>query len=85
MTVLNKFKGISFCLAVLFITSCQPQLPPDAQVIIDRIKKQLSAYNKKHTKQPINISIGVSTANQGDSLKDHLKLAEKRMWQEKSK
>ena len=33
MTMLNKFKGISFCLAVLLITSCQPQLPPDVPVV----------------------------------------------------
>ena len=55
-----------------------------AQVVIGRIEKQINAYNKKHTKQPVNISIGVSTVKQGDSLKGHLKLAEKLMWQEKS-
>ncbi len=57
--------------------------PSTAQVVIGRIQKQLTAYNKKHTKRPIHISIGVSTAKQGDSLKAHLKLAEKLMWQEK--
>jgi len=56
-----------------------------AQGVIGRIEKQVNTYNKKHTRQPIRISIGVSTANQGDFLKDHLKLAEKRMWQEISK
>jgi hypothetical protein len=32
---------------------------------------------------PISLSMGVSTANQGDSLKDHLKLAGEHLQQEK--
>lgn len=37
--------------------------------IIKRIKGQISTYNRKHSDLPINISMGVSTANQGESLK----------------
>lgn len=33
MTKKNNFKGISFCLAVLLMSSCQPQLPPDVPII----------------------------------------------------
>jgi len=33
MTFLKKFKCISFCLAALLISSCQPQLPPDVPTI----------------------------------------------------
>jgi len=75
--IISRYGGDEF--AVLL-----PSVDPStAQVVIGRIEKQLSAYNKKHTKQPINISIGVSTAKQGDSLKTHLKRAEKMMWQKK--
>jgi len=77
--ILSRFGGDEFSVILPNVD------PTTAQVVIGRIEKQLSAYNKKHAKQPINISIGVSTANQGDSLKDHLKLAEKLMWQEISK
>jgi len=33
MANLNKFKEISFCLAVFLLSSCQPQLPPDEPII----------------------------------------------------
>ena len=42
---------------------------------IGRIRKQIDDYNKKHTDLPMRIHMGVSTANKGDSLKAHLKLA----------
>ena len=58
---------------------------PIVKKIIQRIKKQISAYNKKHMDLPINISMGVSTANQGESLIVHLKNADKLMYQEKQK
>jgi len=77
--ILSRYGGDEFAVILPNVD------PTTAQVVIGRIEKQLSAYNKKHAKQPINISIGVSTANQGDSLKNHLKLAEKLMWQEISK
>jgi len=77
--IISRYGGDEF--AVLL-----PSVDPStAQIVIGRIEKQINAYNKKHTQQPINISIGVSTANQGDSLKAHLKLAEKLMRREKSK
>jgi diguanylate cyclase (GGDEF)-like protein len=58
---------------------------PIAKKIVKRIKKQVGAYNRKHMDLPINISMGVSTANQGESLKGHLKNADKLMYQEKQK
>ena len=33
MANLHKFKEISFCLAVLLLSSCQPQLPPDEPIV----------------------------------------------------
>ena len=54
-----------------------------AKKAVDRIKAQITAYNKKHTELPISMSMGASTANQGESLKSHLKLAEKSMNREK--
>jgi diguanylate cyclase (GGDEF)-like protein len=75
--ILSRYGGDEFAVILPSVD------PSTAQVVIGRIEKQLNAYNKKHTKQPINISVGVSTAKQGDSLKAHLKLAEKMMWQEK--
>jgi len=58
---------------------------PIAKKIVKRIKKQVGAYNRKHMDLPINISMGVSTANQGESLKGHLKNADKLMYREKQK
>jgi diguanylate cyclase (GGDEF)-like protein len=52
-------------------------------VVMNRINKQINAYNKDHSSLPISISIGVSTAKQGESLKNHLRLAKKNMQQEK--
>jgi len=73
--ILSRYGGDEFAVIL-------PNVDPStAQVVIGRIEKRLSAYNKKHAKRPINISIGVSTASQGDSLKTHLKLAEKLMLQ----
>jgi len=77
--IISRYGGDEF--AVLL-----PSVDPStAQIVIGRIEKQINAYNKKHAQHPINISMGISTANQGDSLKAHLKLAEKLMWREKSK
>ena len=45
------------------------------QMVMGRIRKQIDAYNKTHTDLPMRMHMGVSTANQGDSLKAHLKLA----------
>ena len=54
-----------------------------AKEVINRIKEQINTYNENHIELPISISMGVSTANQGESLKGHLKLADKLMRQEK--
>ena len=54
-----------------------------AKVVINRIEDQIATFNKTHTEQPMRISMGVSTAKQGESLKNHLKLAGKQMAQEK--
>ncbi len=51
--------------------------------IIKRIKKQIIAYNKRHKDLPINFSMGISTAKQGESLEGHLKNADKLMYEEK--
>lgn len=56
-----------------------------ANKIVKRIKKQIVTYNRKHSDLPINISMGVSTANQGESLNEHLKRADERMYEEKQK
>ena len=59
--------------------------PSIVQIIMSRIEKQIDDYNKGHVDLPIRISIGTSTAAQGESLKNHLKLARKFMLQEKTK
>jgi len=55
-----------------------PQVDQDtARVILARIDEQLRAYNAKCMEEPLALAIGVSTARQGESLKEHMKLAEK--------
>lgn len=49
------------------------------KIIMKRIHKQIDTYNKKHSKLPIQISIGVSTANKDESLKNCLKIAKKNL------
>ena len=56
-----------------------------AKKVVTRIKEQIASYNGEHSDLPINISMGVSTANQGESLKGHLKLADERMYAEKQR
>ena len=77
--IVSRFGGDEF---VILLPSTDALI---AKKIIKRIKKQISSYNRKHVDLPINISMGVSTANQGESLKEHLKNADKLMYQEKQK
>jgi len=77
--IVSRFGGDEF---VILLPSTDA---PVAKKIIARIKKQIGSYNQKHVDLPINISMGVSTANQGESLKGHLKNADKLMYQEKQK
>jgi len=77
--IVSRFGGDEF---VILLPSTDA---PIAKKIITRIKKQIGSYNKKHVDLPINISVGVSTANQGESLKGHLKNADKLMYEEKQK
>ncbi len=55
------------------------------KAVTARISQKLDAYNKEHIHQPINITLGASTANQNESLKDHFKMANELLQQEKLK
>jgi diguanylate cyclase (GGDEF)-like protein len=55
------------------------------KAVMNRIEKHIDDFNKDHANLPISLSMGVSTANKGDSLKDHLKLAYGVLEQEKVK
>lgn len=55
------------------------------KAVFVRINKQLGSYNKEHSSQPVSLNLGVSTANQGDSLKGHLKRAIEQLHQENLK
>jgi diguanylate cyclase (GGDEF)-like protein len=45
------------------------------KAVIKRITTQIEGYNKRYADLPLKIIMGVSTANKGESLNDHLKLA----------
>jgi len=49
------------------------------QVILARIDTQLEAYNQKHSEDPIALAIGTATAQQGQSLKEHMIKAERNL------
>jgi diguanylate cyclase (GGDEF)-like protein len=45
------------------------------KAVMNRIEKHITDFNEEHADLPISLSMGVSTANKGESLKDHLKIA----------
>lgn len=53
-------------------------------VIMQRLNKRIHTFNQDHPDLPIVISQGFSTASQGESLLDHLKIADQRMYEEKT-
>ena len=54
-----------------------------AKKVMIRMRMQIDEYNHSHPDLPINISMGISTANLGESLSGHLKNANTLMYQEK--
>lgn len=58
---------------------------PETRIILDRVRKRMEKYNLDHPDLPIRISIGVSTASQGESLLGHLKIADNLMYEEKAR
>ena len=71
--ILTRFGGDEF--AVL-LPACDQQV---ITKVLNRLNKELEEFNKKDTNLPISISLGFSTAVQGESLKDHHRQAEKEM------
>jgi len=55
------------------------------KAVMNRIEKHIADFNKEHGDLPMSLKMGVSTANKGESLKDHLKLAHENLEQEKVK
>jgi diguanylate cyclase (GGDEF)-like protein len=57
----------------------------ETRIIMERLNKQVDSFNRDHPDLPIGISIGVSTASQGESLLGHLKIADNLMYEEKAR
>ena len=55
-----------------------------AKEAIARIQLQQENYNKEHPDLPLSVSIGVSVAQEGESLVEHLQLADKKMYEDKN-
>jgi diguanylate cyclase (GGDEF)-like protein len=55
------------------------------KLIIERMNNRIDAYNIEHQELPIYISLGVSTASQGESLLGHLKISDDLMYKEKAR
>ena len=71
--IVTRFGGDEF--AVL-LPSCDENA---VKAVLDRLEYELGEFNKTHENLPIRISLGISTAKKGESLKAHQKLAEKQM------
>lgn len=57
----------------------------EVNTIIERMNNRFDAYNINHADIPIHISLGVSTASQGEPLEGHLKISDDLMYKEKSR
>jgi GGDEF domain-containing protein len=51
--------------------------------MIQRIRSRLAAYNRLNRKVPINLSIGIATADENEPLTEVLKRADLSMYVEK--
>lgn len=58
---------------------------PATEIILERLHKRFELFNKDHPDLPIRISLGVSTASQGEALLGHLKIADNLMYEEKAR
>jgi diguanylate cyclase (GGDEF)-like protein len=76
--IVTRYSGVEF---VILLPGANAMV---VKAVLDRIDKQLDAYNKTHKDLPLRILLGTSTTNQGESLRDHLKLAGKQLQEEKS-
>jgi diguanylate cyclase (GGDEF)-like protein len=76
--IITRYGGVEF---VILLPGADAAV---VKAVLGRIDKQLDAYNKTHKDLPLRIILGTSTAIQGESLKEHLKLAGKNMQEEKS-
>jgi len=57
----------------------------EVNTIIERMNNRFDAYNIIHEEIPIHISMGVSTASQGEPLQRHLKISDDLMYKEKAR
>jgi diguanylate cyclase (GGDEF)-like protein len=77
--IVSRFGGDEF---VILLPNADEEV---AKKTIERINREIGEYNKQHLDLPINISMGSSTASQGDSLTEHLKQADQTMYDVKHK
>jgi diguanylate cyclase (GGDEF)-like protein len=75
--IVTRYGGVEF---VILLPGADAMV---VKAVLNRIDKQLDAYNKSHKDLPLNILLGASTTIQGESLKEHLKLAGKQVQDEK--
>ena len=55
-----------------------------AQQALDRVKKTIAEYNSSHASFPLGLSFGICTGRNNEHIRDLVRIADDRMYQDKA-